>query len=718
MYIQQPMAYGQGMYGAYGPPANAVGAPYAQSGYAMRPAYAAGAAPSPYGPGYVDAGNGQPAIVFGGAYEGVGGPGAGYRAAYQQPTYQMQQPGYPQTYGVAGQAQVLQPQPQGYATAAQPPPPYNQPYAAQVQQPSAYAQPPQAAPQYAAAPNQALQQAPQYAPASQPSPQPAYQQNLQYPAGTQAPGQNVTQGSAQYPPASQPSPQPQGTQISQPPGQAVYQQATQYSVGSQPSPQAGQNTQYNPSPQPSPSPQPQYPALSQPSSTQPPPQATYSQAPITVDRTQFFAAARSSDPRAGFAALGIPTVAAVGSMAQGPQQNQFPAYLSPSDIVVQFEPISKSVDTHHHAMKALSHSSHSVSELSAIIGTYLAAKHSGDNYSFGVSASRPEIRQYYHVMDKLEKLSADYVGKHNSSLGAWKTSLGPHRRQVFAELYNRNELVRAFCQEMQGGPLALPELESYSLGKRLTSFNFARSAIRPSNLRAELSVLAQVRTVILVDDSYSMTEPGHQSWGFGLMRGGVETRWMQTRNLLAGIAPLVAAENPHGVDLHFLNRIPFYAGLLTTQAIQSAFDSDRPNNGTPTGARVNDILDAYVSTLRYYRALKPLNLIVITDGEAQDEDILHKSIEHHVTELVHRGFPAHQFGIEFVQVGDCEHATRHLEKLEKEVSRHHHRFQRDVVGVTPASRINSMDPEAMLAIAVSGIDARMNGYMRSRGVNV
>ena len=77
-----------------------------------------------------------------------------------------------------------------------------------------------------------------------------------------------------------------------------------------------------------------------------------------------------------------------------------------------------------------------------------------------------------------------------------------------------------------------------------------------------------------------------------------------------------------------------------------------------------------------------------------------------------------QLGIEFVQVGDCVHATRHLEKLEEEVSRHHLRFQRDVVGVTPANRINNMDPEKLLAIATSGVDARMNGYMRHRGVNV
>jgi hypothetical protein len=114
----------------------------------------------------------------------------------------------------------------------------------------------------------------------------------------------------------------------------------------------------------------------------------------------------------------------------------------------------------------------------------------------------------------------------------------------------------------------------------------------------------------------------------------------------------------------------------------------------------------------------PLNLRVFTDGEANDEEVLHGAIEEHVTKIVQRGYPAHQFGVEFVQVGDDETATRHLEKLEEEVSRHHHKFQRDVVGVTPTTRMSTMNSERLLAIALSGIDARINGYMRQRKTNV
>ena len=715
-----PTGYGQGMFGAYAPPANVV-VSLQQPGYATRPVY--GTSLPRYGPGYVDAGDGTPAMIFGGQLEGVG---SGYRPTYQQPIYQTQ-PGYPQAaYMPASQVQILPSQ--GY-TGTQPM--YLQPNPAAAQpmfaQPSpqapvyaAVTQPPPPAPQYSPA-AQPVQT--QYLPAAQPAAQPIYQQSAQFPLGSQAPAQVAVTAGNQYASASQsPSaPQQQYPPTSQP---VAVQTTSQMASSLRPNelqPAAEQRASQFPTAA-QPSPQLPYPPQSQPGSNYPSSSPMHSPAPLIVNPNAALASARSDGPQTGFSTLGLSVAAGVGQtvawerQASVLPQSQYPTRLSLQDFSVQFEPWAKAVDTHHHALKALSHSSHSVTELSAIVGKYLVAKNASGSHIYGVSATRPEVKEYYHMIDKLEKLSADYVAKHKSSVHSWKTAVGPHRRQVFGQLYNNNELVRAFAQEMKGGPLVLPELDSYSLGTKLTSFNFARPPVRQANLRASLSVLAQVRTVILVDDSYSMTESGHRSWGS--MTNRADTRWNQARNLLSAIAPLIAAENPHGIDLHFLNRVPFYSGLRTAQAVQLAFDSDIPSNGTPTGARVNDILDAYVATLRYYRLLMPLNLIIITDGEAQDEELLHQSIAHHVTEVVHRGFPAHQFGIEFVQMGDCQYATRHLEKLENEVSRHHHRFHRDVVGVTPASRISNMDAEGLLAIAVSGVDARMNGYMRSRGVNV
>ena len=110
----------------------------------------------------------------------------------------------------------------------------------------------------------------------------------------------------------------------------------------------------------------------------------------------------------------------------------------------------------------------------------------------------------------------------------------------------------------------------------------------------------------------------------------------------------------------------------------------------------------------------PLNLVVATDGEAQDESTLHWAIKEHVTKTVRKGFQAHQLGVEFLQVGDGEEATLHLERLEEDVSRHHHSLQRDVVGVTPTTRQTNMTSDKLLGITLSGIDARMNGSPLTR----
>ena len=218
-----------------------------------------------------------------------------------------------------------------------------------------------------------------------------------------------------------------------------------------------------------------------------------------------------------------------------------------------------------------------------------------------------------------------------------------------------------------------------------------------------------------------MTWSGHSAWSnsYGSdFNRSYESRWDQARRVLADVAPKVSEYNHHGIDLHFLNRRTFHTGLHTSAEVLEAFAAGGPDGGTMTGHRINDILDGYMSTLRYCRGLLPLNLLIITDGEASDEDILHCAIETHVKKIVQRGYPAHQLGLEFVQVGDCQDATRHLMKLEDEVSRHHRKHDRDIIGVTPATRINNMNPDTLLAILVSGIDARVNGYMRQRGINI
>jgi hypothetical protein len=706
-----------------------------------------GAQMDPYGRVVIDSGDSTPARIYGGQFEGAGGVQSGYQTSYavnqpgrymdprpqaDRPQYFSQQPqmgtqqGFTESYPQIPQPGFQQ-SPQGYP---------------QMPQPSPQSSYLQSSPQLS---YQAVSQAPQNIQrVQQPSPQRIQPQtqpvSSPLPQSTNSPGTTYSPTST-LPPSYTPEPQPQEAQQNQQPAQAVSIQPST-SSDRQPSPGVKYSTMpvVVPSPtctlEPQNRPKADYQSTFQaPRQNLPRPnQSTTQIGYIQISQPGYSTSySNSPSPNASFPQLSMQSRTSfqqlpiqIQSGSYGPEpvmasNSQPPAYLDPRDTEVRFQPPSSKADTHHHALKALHNSPQTVEALTSVIGSYLISKHAheGHHIQSGIGNyrhARPEVQAYSNAMDKLESLSSDYISKHKTIPPAWTTSIGPHRRAIFASLCNSNELVRAFCAEISGGPLMLPDLDSYALGKTLTKFNFTHAVTRPPAFNAGFQVLSQVRTVILIDDSGSMTEPGHQSWGF--RSGMTESRWTQARNMLADLAPFVATYNPQGIDLHFLNRVPFYGGLKTSAAVQAAFDSDYPSNGTPTGQRVNDILDAYMCCLRHYRTLLPLNLIVITDGEANDEHILHWTIEHHVTKIVHRGFPAHQFGIEFVQVGDCEYATRHLEKLEEEVTRHHLRFQRDVVGVTPGTRIGRMDGEKLLGIGVSGIDARMSGYMRMRGINV
>lgn len=217
----------------------------------------------------------------------------------------------------------------------------------------------------------------------------------------------------------------------------------------------------------------------------------------------------------------------------------------------------------------------------------------------------------------------------------------------------------------------------------LDSTTLARGAPRG------VSVLSQVHTVLLIDDSASMTESGSTKpypWG-----SEHTTSWEQVHKLLSVVAPLITRHDPQGMDLFFVNHSNPRQGLQSNQDVQSIFSQVRPEGHAELGLRVNSILDAYTCTLRYERTLKPLNLVVVTDGKFDDEHVLLKALEEHVSDSVQRGQPAHQMRIEILQTGDCERATEYFAQLRQHVCQHGVLPGRDVVGVTALSSLQRVD---------------------------
>ena len=177
--------------------------------------------------------------------------------------------------------------------------------------------------------------------------------------------------------------------------------------------------------------------------------------------------------------------------------------------------------------------------------------------------------------------------------------------------------------------------------------------------------LAKFDTVFLIDDSGSMAGRS----------------WHETSAALATITPVCTARDRDGIDIHFLNCQRSFTNLTSADAVQRVFEQVRPGGGTPTGCRLRELLGPYVARVeaqaeRVRRAraagnaapadeIKPMNVIVITDGAASDD--VESEIMRIANKLEDADAPAWQVGIQFFQVGRELGAAEALQELDDEL---------------------------------------------------
>lgn len=140
-----------------------------------------------------------------------------------------------------------------------------------------------------------------------------------------------------------------------------------------------------------------------------------------------------------------------------------------------------------------------------------------------------------------------------------------------------------------------------------TPNNAATSATAPSSTADDpYSFLRTFDTIFLIDDSGSMAGRS----------------WRETGKALEAITPICTQRDADGIDLYFLNHpdSSLYKNVTSASTVVEIFQTVRPYGGTPTGQRLNNILRPY---LRKYERdperTKPINVIVITDGEPSDD---------------------------------------------------------------------------------------------------
>lgn len=191
-------------------------------------------------------------------------------------------------------------------------------------------------------------------------------------------------------------------------------------------------------------------------------------------------------------------------------------------------------------------------------------------------------------------------------------------------------------------------------------------------------------TVFIIDDSASME---------------AYTRWSDTRSALETIANIATKYDSDGIDIHFLNSTTHDArNVKSAVEVRRLFDQVHPSGITPIAACLDrilrDHLDQYAaarpvlssppmspmspgfSTAQYP---KPLNIIVLTDGEPTDDP--ESVIVDAARRLDTLNAPLHQVGIQFFQIGDEEGAREALEDLDDALAEIY--GIRDMVDYTP-----------------------------------
>lgn len=209
--------------------------------------------------------------------------------------------------------------------------------------------------------------------------------------------------------------------------------------------------------------------------------------------------------------------------------------------------------------------------------------------------------------------------------------------------------------------------------------------------------LARFDTVFLIDDSGSMSGPN----------------WSQTSDALAAVVPICTAHDSDGVDIYFLNSHTAHTNIRSSADVLAIFDTVRPSGATPTGRRLGDLFTRYMKAYKQDSKIKPINIIVITDGVATDPRKLEKNIIDTAKELDKLKAKDRQIGVQFFQVGSDEAATESLVELDNSLSEvSGARDMVDTVSWRDMNGGNGLSAEGILKVVMGGIDKRMDRRWR------
>jgi uncharacterized protein YegL len=221
--------------------------------------------------------------------------------------------------------------------------------------------------------------------------------------------------------------------------------------------------------------------------------------------------------------------------------------------------------------------------------------------------------------------------------------------------------------------------------------------------------LASFDTVLIIDDSGSMSGQ----------------RWAEAEAALQAISDIVTVYDEDGIDIYFLNhkspweppanknymaRGGYYGIDNNARPVSDIFRQVRPEGYTPTARTLEEILNPYLQHLSRasdMSSVKPLNLIVITDGVPTDNPT--QSIVNAANALDRLLAPSYQVGIQFVQIGNDKDATRALKQLDDNLQGQGH--ARDIVDTVTCKwggKALRLTDSSLLKTVLGAVDKRLD----------
>ncbi|GAA6003816.1 uncharacterized protein JCM10292_003394 [Rhodotorula paludigena] len=216
---------------------------------------------------------------------------------------------------------------------------------------------------------------------------------------------------------------------------------------------------------------------------------------------------------------------------------------------------------------------------------------------------------------------------------------------------------------------------------------------RRSSVEDRLAPLGRYDLTLVVDDSPSMVD-----------------YWDETRSALMGVVEKCTKYDKDGIDVLFLNAEERRMANVTDPAlVERAFREVEPQGSTPTGMVLDELLREYVERVEDAKQtrerVKPLLVLVLTDGRADDPDMVKDIIVEMAQRLDEVRAPPYQLGIQFVQIGSDPDARAFLQELDDDLKPQ--LGVRDMVDCTPFE--GEITPDFILKAALGAVVRSIDG---------